>query len=204
MTMKEKEKTSCAGRPREFDVDRALEQALEVFWRNGYEGTSLTDLTQAMGINKPSLYSAFGNKEQLFIKAIDLYDRRPGSFYNQAFGETSWHGFITALLYGAAESMTDTCHPQGCALINSFLSCSETNDSLKQALLTRRGDKELMLFERIETARKEGDISGEANPEALTHFLGTVLYGMSAQATKGMTANELRQVAELALQCFLK
>ena len=127
--------SSHVGRPRAFDMDTALEKALEVFWRKGYDGTSLSDLTDAMGINKPSLYAAFGNKEQLFLKAIELYESRPCAFFMPALEKPTAYEVAEHMLYGAAANMADKDQPQGCVVIQGALSCSEAAATVKEALI---------------------------------------------------------------------
>ncbi|NMH66575.1 TetR/AcrR family transcriptional regulator [Shewanella salipaludis] len=190
------------GRPRCFDIDQALEQALGVFWRKGYEGTSLTDLTEAMGINKPSLYAAFGNKEQLFLKAIELYENRPCAFFYPALTQPTALAVAEFMLYGAARSYADSSLPQGCLVVQGALSCSEAAASVKQALITRRREGEQALFQRFEAAQQEGDLPADVNPKVLARYIGTVLQGMAIQATHGVSSDDLLQVARLALSNF--
>src|SRR6266436_2473813 len=118
-----RQSASTVGRPRAFDVDEALDQALKVFWRNGYEGTSLPDLTRAMGINRPSLYAAFGNKEALFRKALE---------------EPTARAVVEALLRGAVEQLSSPRHPQGCLMVQGALSCGRTADPIRRELAARR------------------------------------------------------------------
>src|SRR3954464_3623147 len=103
-----------SGRVRQFDADEALDRALEVFWRNGYEGASLPELTAAMGINRPSLYAAFGNKEELFRKAVARYAEGPAAYAGQALNEPTARGVAERLLEGAANMLTDPRTPRGC------------------------------------------------------------------------------------------
>lgn len=194
--------TPCIGRPRAFDIDAALEKALEVFWRKGYDGTSLTDLTDAMGINKPSLYSAFGNKEQLFLKAIELYESRPCAFFLPALEKPTAYQVAEHMLYGAAMNMTDTNHPQGCVIVHGALSCSEAASTVKEALLSRRVEGEQKLKERFKQAKAEGDLPAHVDPDVLARYLGTVLQGMAIQANNGASTDDLRQVAAMTLQSF--
>ena len=194
--------TVNVGRPRAFDTDTALEKALEVFWRKGYDGTSLTDLTEAMGINKPSLYAAFGNKEQLFLKAIELYERRPCAFFLPALEKATAYQVAEHMLYGAAMNMADSSHPQGCVVVQGALSCSEAAATVKAALINRRLEGEQKLRQRFERAKAEGDLPASADAETLARYLGTVLQGMAIQANNGATAAQLRQVAEMTLQAF--
>jgi AcrR family transcriptional regulator len=193
--------TSCSalGRPRAFDPEEALEKALEVFWQKGYEGTSLTDLTKAMEINKPSLYSTFGNKEELFLKAIDLYSKRPCGFFTPALERPTAAEVMTSLLKGAALSLADTSNPQGCVLVQGALACSEQNSSIKTALIRRRLEGEDALKARFERALAEGDKSVSHPPEVLARYLMTLLNGMTIQSTNGASAKQLMEIAEFSL-----
>ncbi|MCL1123549.1 TetR/AcrR family transcriptional regulator [Shewanella surugensis] len=195
---------SSVGRPRTFDLEQALEKALDVFWRKGYEGTSLTDLTQAMGINKPSLYSAFGNKEQLFLKAIDLYEQRPCGYFLPALEQKTAYNVALFMLEGAAENLTNTEHPQGCIIVQSALACSESGTSVKEALINRRRENEEKLCQRFIRAREEGDLKEDTDPEVLAKYLVTVLQGMAVQATNGVSNKELHRVAQVVLSAFAK
>jgi len=194
--------TQNVGRPRTFDIDTALEKALEVFWRKGYDGTSLSDLTEAMGINKPSLYAAFGNKEQLFLKAIEFYESRPCSFFLPALEKPTAYQVAEHMLFGAAMNMADQSHPQGCVVVQGALSCSEAAATVKESLINRRFEGEQKLRDRFERAKQEGDLPATTDPETLARYLGTVLQGMAIQATSGATCEQLRQVAQMTLQAF--
>src|SRR5207342_638017 len=107
------------GRPRGFDIDEALDCALEVFWRRGYEGASLPDLTEAMGINRPSLYAAFGNKEALFRKAVDRYVDSTSAHVRGALEEPTARGVVERLFSGSVALITDPGNPRGCFLVQS-------------------------------------------------------------------------------------
>src|SRR5437667_8257693 len=129
---------STVGRPRAFDVDEALDQALKVFWRKGYEGTSLSDLTRAMGINRPSLYGAFGNKENLFRKALDRYVGGPAAYVREALKEPTARAVVERLLSEAASLLSDRRHPPGCLIVQAALSCGEEADSVRRELAASR------------------------------------------------------------------
>jgi len=195
-------KTSCVGRPKGFDVDGVLEKALAVFWAKGYEGTSLTDLTQAMGINKPSLYSTFGNKEELFLKVVDLYEQRPCGYFHPALEEATAKEVIAAMLNGAAESLADQSNPQGCMIIQSALTGSDASESVKQALISRRQTYQDELTTRLQEAQDQGDLTTTYSAISLAQYLGTILQGMTIQATNGISAAELQSIADLALRNF--
>ena len=193
---------SSVGRPRTFDVDEALEKALEVFWSKGYDGASLSDLTEAMGINKPSLYAAFGNKEQLFLKAIERYESRPCAYFYPALEQPTAYKVAESMLMGAATSMADRSHPHGCVVVQSALSCSEAAASVKEVLITKRREGEQNLCARLQRAQQEGDLPENTDPAVLARYLGTVIQGMAIQATNGATQDELLQVAQMTLQNF--
>jgi len=194
--------TPHVGRPRAFDVDKALEKALEVFWRKGFDGTSLSDLTEAMGINKPSLYTAFGNKEQLFLKAIELYESRPCAFFLPALEKPTAYQVAEHLLHGAAMNMADVNQPQGCVVVQGALSCSEAAANVKEALINRRVDGEQKLKNRFDRAKAEGDLPADTNTEVLARYLVTILQGMAIQANNGATPEQLRKVAQISLLVF--
>ncbi|GGP47537.1 TetR/AcrR family transcriptional regulator [Shewanella saliphila] len=196
-------KAACVGRPRGFDIDLALEQALNVFWRNGYEGTSLSELTEAMGIKKPSLYAAFGNKEQLFFKAIDLYENRPDSLFNIAFQHERVADVIRGLLLGAAAQFTDCSHPQGCALINSTFSCNEASESIKQTVLARKSKHKQRLVDRFELAQNQGELQEGCEPVVLASLMTALFQGLSMQASEGASLDELQKVATMAAEGIL-
>lgn len=190
------------GRPRAFDIDKALEKALQLFWRKGYEGTSLSDLTKAMGINRPSLYAAFGDKEALFRKALDRYAEGPAAYINEALKLPKARDVVEQLLYGAVELLTDPRTPQGCLLVQGALSCGKTADSVRRELMARRNDGEKALRQRLKRAIMEGDLPADASAADLARFVVTVIHGLAVQAASGATRNELRRVIQTALQAW--
>jgi AcrR family transcriptional regulator len=190
------------GRPREFDLDKALEAALEVFWRKGYEGASLPDLTEAMGINRPSLYAAFGNKEELFRKVLDRYIEGPAGFVRKALEAPTARAVAEQLLNGAIDLVTDTRNPRGCLLVQGALVCGEAAESVRRELAARRAAGEAAIRERFERAVTENDLRADANPDDLARYLVTLIRGMAVQATSGASRKDLRRVADMALQAW--
>lgn len=189
------------GRPREFDMEKALDRALRVFWTKGYEGASLKELTQAMGINRPSLYAAFGNKEQLFRKALDRYVEGPGGFVREAMNEPSARAVVERLLTGSAELLTNRRHP-GCLVVQGALACGEAAESVRWELSARRAAGQAMLRERLERAAAEGELSADVNCDDLARYIVTVIHGMAVQAASGTERDELLRVAEIALRSW--
>jgi AcrR family transcriptional regulator len=190
------------GRPREFDVEVALACALDVFWRKGYEGTSLPDLTRAMGINRPSLYAAFGNKEALFRKVLDRYAEGPAAYVRSALAEPTARAVAQRLLGGAVELLADPQGPRGCLMVHGALACGESAEAVRRELAARRAASEVAVRERFERARADGDLPAGADPADLARYVVTVVGGMSVQAAGGATREELRRVAEMALRAW--
>jgi AcrR family transcriptional regulator len=190
------------GRPRAFDLDRALERALRLFWEKGYEGTSLSDLTKAIGVNRPSLYAAFGNKEALFRKALDRYVEKTVGFVLEAIKEPTARRVVTRLLLSAADMVTNPHHPPGCLTVRCALASGEEADPIRLELALRRSESEALIRKRLDTAKKQGDLPPDANPADLARYLATVYQGMSVQAAGGATRQQLRRVAKIALTAW--
>ena len=191
--------SACRGRPREFDVDEALAAALRVFWTKGYEGASLGDLTEAMGITKPSLYAAFGNKESLFKKALDLYESEKLAYIGEALKAPTSREVAKHLFYGALEMQTSDGQPRGCMRVISSVSCSPEADSIRADLMERRQSSQRALCERMHRAKDEGDLPTGTDVDGLCAYLGAILQGMSVQAGSGATKAQLESLVETSL-----
>jgi AcrR family transcriptional regulator len=190
------------GRPRAFDMDQALDQALHVFWEKGYVGTSITDLTEAMGINPPSLYAAFGNKEKLFKKALDRYEDLRDQILEEAFAAPTAREAVTRLLEGTAERLSDKCNPRGCLMVQGALSGGEECEAVKRDLASRRARVEALIRKRLRRAKREGDLPSDADAAALARFVATVMHGMAVQAAGGVAPKELRAIVNTALRAW--
>lgn len=194
--------TAPRGRPRSFDIDNALARALQVFWHKGYEGATLSDLTQIMGINRPSLYAAFGNKEALFRKALDRYADGPAAYVREALQEPTAFAVVERLLLAAVNLLTDPKTPPGCLMVQGALSCGEAADPIRQELAARRAAGEATLRQRLTRATRDGDLPADANCADLARFVCVVLHGMAVQAAGGASRSQLRRVAETALRAW--
>lgn len=191
------------GRPREFCVDEALAAALKVFWRKGYDGASLTELTEAMGVTRPSLYCAFGNKESLFRKALDLYEREKLAFIDEALSQPTAFKVAQWLLYSGCDLHTADPDTPGCMSVNSVLSCGgPASEAVKQEILNRRFDFVARFQARFERAKVDGDLDPDCDVAALTLYIMTLSQGVALQAGAGATRESLRSVVDLALQSF--
>ncbi len=202
MSMKQEKTTAAIGRPREFDTDDALNRAMYVFWRKGYLGTSLSDLTEAMGINRPSLYAAFGNKESLFRKVLERYADGPSAYLREALKEPTARQVAERMMHGVVDLGTDPHNPPGCLWVHGTLSCGDPADPIRQELSERRESSEASLHKRFEQAISEGDLPADADPAALARFVVTVNCGISVLAATGATRTELLRVVETALQAW--
>lgn len=180
-------------------MDQALDCALQVFWRKGYEGASLSDLTGAMGINRPSLYAAFGDKEALFRKVLDRYAEGPTSYLHEALNQPTARGAIAELLRRTVEALSSPRNPPGCLNVQGALVCGDAAEGIRRELALRRAAGEAAIRQRLKRAKAEGDLAANANPADLARYVTTVLQGMSVQAAGGATRAELQRVAQTAL-----
>jgi AcrR family transcriptional regulator len=190
----------AGGRPREFDIDDALDAAMRVFWRKGYAGASLPDLTRAMGISAPSLYAAFGSKEGLYRRVLARYDDGPARFMSEALEAPTARAVVERMLRAAAELQTDPRWPRGCLMVRGEGSCGgERADPLRREIVARLNGGERALRKRLERARSERDLPPDADPAQLARWVATVKYGMAVQAAGGASRKQLDQVVDLML-----
>ncbi|MGJ5151935.1 TetR/AcrR family transcriptional regulator [Bradyrhizobium sp. HKCCYLR1023] len=188
------------GRPRTFDRDTALDQAMEVFWRHGYEGATIAQLTDAMGINPPSLYAAFGSKEALLRAALDRYTARREAWMEEVLGAPTAREVTARMLMGVAEKQTDPSNPPGCLLVQGGLACGSGSANVPFELAARRAQTEEQLRHRFERAKDEGDLASTADPAALARYVSAVITGMSVMASSGADREALAQVATVAIR----
>ena len=200
--MNKPESIAVRGRPREFCLDAALASALRVFWSKGFEGTSLNDLTEAMGITRPSLYAAFGNKEALFRKALDLYEREKMAYVGRALSQPTARKVAETMLRGALDNVTSSDEPHGCLGVITSVSCGAEAESVRDEVLARGKVINKALIERFEQAKAEGDLPAHVDVEGLTNLLKAMLQGISVQAGAGATREELRKLVDTGLMLW--
>ena len=162
----------------------------------------MTDLTSAMGITKPSLYAAFGNKEQLFHKALDLYENEKLAYTREALLQSSARAVAEYFMRGALEAQTSTSDPKGCLGVIHTTACGSEAESIKAEVINRRASSSAMLLERFRQAQRDGDLRSDVEPEALAQYLYTILQGMAVQAGAGATRAELESVLETSLMLW--
>lgn len=190
------------GRRRSFNTDHALDRAVHVFWEQGYEGASLPDLTSAMGINRPSMYAAFGNKKSLFCKAVDRYLEGPGGYVWEALRETTPKAVFESLLTGAANLLGDASHPRGCLVVQSALACGESSDPVRTYLARRRSAAEVAIRRRFEELSETKPLPKHLSAASLAKYVMAIIQGMSVQSASGVKGQQIRQIAELARQVW--
>ncbi|CAM5784083.1 TetR/AcrR family transcriptional regulator [Castellaniella caeni] len=190
------------GRHREFDVEAALDAALCVFWRKGYQGASYTDLTAATGVERPALYAAFGNKEALFRQALARYYKRYMDYVPRALQCPTSKEVAACILYNTADLNTRFPDHPGCLHINGAVAVSDEAESVRLALIEARAAGEALLRERFERAKTEGDLPETAKPDVLAAFVMSVAHGMAVQAKAGFSREKLEAIANLALDAW--
>ena len=198
-------KAACKarGRPLSFDREAALEQAMHVFWERGYEAASIADLTAAMGITPPSLYTAFGDKEKLFLEAIERYALGPGSAGPRTLKEEpTARRAVERWLQEAAEELTRPCHPKGCMVVMATTNCSVAAEHVQMALTKRRAAAIANLRSRIQHGIDTGELPAATDAKALSNFYSTVYQGMSMQAKDGATRANLLDTVEAAMRAW--
>jgi len=191
------------GRPRGFDRAEALETAMRLFWSRGFEATSISDLTQAMGINPPALYGAFGDKKRLFLEAVELYERGPGCFGQQALTqEPTAEAAIRRLLLDAVKMFTHPDNPGGCLVLSGSTNYTAESDDIREALAERRRLAERTVRGRIKAGQQAGELADDADVDALAGAVTAVLYGLAVKARDGASRASLVRAAEQSMRMW--
>lgn len=194
---------SGRGRPRSFDRAAALRAAMNVFWLRGYEATSLSDLTKAMGINAPSLYAAFTCKEALFEEALEFYQQTEGGTASRLLEEapTARDGFAAMLRFHAG-NYVNPAHPPGCMAVLAAIVGAPENKSVRGLMSTTRRRAIEALAARIKRGIAAGDVPATADATAMAAFYATLLQGMSIQARDGATKKQLLATVDAAMAAW--
>jgi AcrR family transcriptional regulator len=191
------------GRPRSFDRDAALHAAMKTFWRFGYEGASMAALTEAMGINSPSLYACFGSKEGLFKEAVDLYlateDKKTRSRLSE---EPTARDAVAGMLRCSVNNLTDPSGARGCLLVLGDSNAAPEHAGIHQYLTQRRKEIQATLEARLHRAVAEGDVPSHADGKAIAAFYMTVMQGLSLRARDGASREAMTQIAGAAMAAW--
>lgn len=194
-----------AGRPREFDRDQALKQAMLAFWRRGYEGTSMSDLVAALGIASARIYAAFGSKEGLFREAVALYTAGDGGFADLALRqEEDVAAAIERMLHDAVMLYTQPDSPQGCMVVSAATNCSEQNDGVLEWLRAQRHERTQSVMDRLRRGVADGQLGPDTDVDALGDFYAAQLHGISVQARDGVPRERLLAAVRVAMTPLLQ
>jgi AcrR family transcriptional regulator len=189
-------------RPREFSTEKALDEALTLFWSKGFEGTTLMDLANAIGVNKPSLYAAFGSKEDLFLKALDLYQERLGSFAAPSLQLPSARSGLEAFLRALATFQSAPNTPQGCLLVQGALAGSDDSARVSKVLCDVRASGVAMIRHCLDRGMRQGELPPDTDIDALARYFGAVSNGVSVQAASGIPTKELHETISIAMRSW--
>jgi len=190
------------GRPRNFDKAEALDIALKLFWQHGYEGTSVAMLAEAIGVNVPSLYAAFGNKESLFLRCIERYGELNGKMYHESFKKKTAREVARSILEGEVELVTRRGTPDGCLMVQGALATSPESESIRKLMAGMRGMAEKWMVERFRHAIDDGDLPSDADPAALACYLMSLNSGLAVQAKSGVGKKQLLKVVDIAMRSW--
>ncbi|MEV7628309.1 TetR/AcrR family transcriptional regulator [Actinoplanes sp. NPDC089786] len=195
--------TTTTGRPRTFDEETVLDRAAVVFWRHGYEGASLSALTSAMGINRPSLYATFGSKRELFRRAFARYHDTKLATARAALDRPTAYAAIEAFLRTSADGLTAGDQPPGCLSVQGGLACSPENAPVSEILAAGRAATESALEQRLTRAASEGDLPPGMDPRSLARFVMALSEGHAVHAAAGATTEDLQASVDVALRALL-
>jgi AcrR family transcriptional regulator len=200
ITVTTETKSAKMGRPRCFREEEALDAAMRVFWDKGYEGASLDDLTEAMGINRSSLYATFGDKEELFEKVMSRYCEGPMAYMAEALQQPTARQVIETILRKTVKALADPENPRGCLLLQGGLACGSDAEAARQAMIEHRTAGFRGIQKRMHRAQADGDLPKDVNPTDLARYVTIVLNGLSIQAVNGATPSEMKRAVAMALR----
>jgi AcrR family transcriptional regulator len=186
-------------RPRDFDEVEVLDRAMEVFWRHGYEGASMAELTKAMGVNSPSIYTAFESKRGLFDAVLDRYRERRTPHREYVLAGATAREVAERLLFGAIDWLVDPKEPRGCLLFQAGLSAGVKNGDVPRALTKQRRGMRELLTKRFIRAQAEGTLDPSSDPASLARYLQMIFSGLALQAADGASKADLNELADRAL-----
>jgi AcrR family transcriptional regulator len=188
------------GRPRSFDEDQAIDAAMRVFWEKSFEGTTMTDLTDATGLSRSSIHAAFGSKEGLFLKAVERYKSKQMTYIPKALAEPTLPRAIEALFRGMVNYLSIPGNPKGCLSIHGALACGNDGELVTQVMAKWYRSNENRLKERIQQAQREGELGRDVNAADYARYIATIMMGIGIQAVNGARRAELTRTVDMTLQ----
>jgi AcrR family transcriptional regulator len=188
------------GRPVSFDKDAALEAAMLLFWERGFEGTSMADLTHAMGLNPSSIYAAFGDKQALFQLAVKRYMKMRAQYAGRALEEPTLEKVLLSLFDSTVAFLTTPGHPPTCMTLAGAVGCSVDASPARDLMAEIRKQNQVAIRRRLLKARKSGELPKSINVDDYARYLSTIIAGLSIQAANGSTKAELKRTAQMALR----
>lgn len=190
------------GRPRNFDKDEAFKIALDLFRSKGFDNTSIGDLTEALHVNKPSLYAAFGNKEEFFSEILKAYISGPASYFFEVFNEMTTKALVRSLLTKSIEILFYSETPNGCLIVMSTASKELQKVGIQQSLVASLKEHQHKLIERFERAKAAGELKKEVDPVRLALYVVTIHKGLSLQAINGSSKEEMLALTEQVIELW--
>lgn len=191
------------GRPKCFDEQEALQKAMMLFWKYGYEATAMSDLTKALNLTAPSIYSTFGDKSQLFHACLDYYLKHEACSLDLIFQQAETAKVaIEIYLYENLKKLLQQDKPTGCMLVTATMNCSEQHQPLQHDLLLKRQQVKEKIYQRLQQGVEDGDLSSDADIQAMTDYYATVIQGLTMQARDGVAIEQLENVVTLALKTW--
>ncbi|WP_377306568.1 TetR/AcrR family transcriptional regulator [Planctobacterium marinum] len=191
------------GRPRKFDRNEILKKAMMTFWSQGYDRTSMSDLTESMGLNSPSIYAAFGSKDQLFQEVVELYLATEGQLiWSAVKAESNARSATEKMLNMSAEVFTQPHKPGGCLVTLGAIHSGKKSTEIHQLLSEKRNNATQMLKDILVQGKMSGEISEKSNVEAIADYYIAIQQGMSIKARDGAGKDSLLKIAELAMNTW--
>lgn len=191
------------GRPKCFDEQEALQKAMLLFWKYGYEATSMSDLTKALNLTAPSIYSAFGDKSQLFHACLDYYLKHEACPLDLIFQQAETAKVAIELyLYENLKKLLQQNKPSGCMLVTATMNCSQEHQPLQHDLLLKRQQVKDKIYQRLQQGIRDQDLRPDANIQAMTDYYATVIQGLTMQARDGVSIEQLEEVVTLSLKTW--
>lgn len=190
------------GRPRNFNKDEALKMALDLFRRKGFDNTSLDDLTTVLNVKKPSLYAAFGNKEQLFLEVLHAYTSGPTAYFHAVFDEPTTQSLVRTLLVKSIELLFYNESPAGCLVVMSTASVALQKAGIQQKLVAGLQQHQQKLIARFEQAKADGELKPTVDSQRLALYVVTLHKGLSLQAINGSSKQDMLQLVEQVIELW--